>query len=148
MIRLPPRSTRTDTLVPYTTLFRSERRFDLRRIGDREPELVRQHHLDLDLLAERAPQQASSAGDQIVEVERLRLERLAPRKGEELARELRSAEARFECGLDELPRFRLQHGLGFEAVEISDDDGETVVEIVRQPAGALADRFHPIGRAS
>src|SRR3546814_8692773 len=25
MIRQPPRSTRTDTLVPYTTLFRSER---------------------------------------------------------------------------------------------------------------------------
>src|SRR3546814_5223502 len=25
MIRRPPRSTRTDTLVPYTTLFRSER---------------------------------------------------------------------------------------------------------------------------
>src|SRR3546814_6526997 len=24
MIRLPPRSTRTDTLLPYTTLFRSE----------------------------------------------------------------------------------------------------------------------------
>src|SRR3546814_6919764 len=26
MIRLPPRSTRTDTLFPYTTLFRSQRR--------------------------------------------------------------------------------------------------------------------------
>src|SRR3546814_17528423 len=26
MIRLPPRSTRTDTLFPYTTLFRSPRR--------------------------------------------------------------------------------------------------------------------------
>src|SRR3546814_19515112 len=26
MIRLPPRSTRTDTLFPYTTLFRSENR--------------------------------------------------------------------------------------------------------------------------
>src|SRR3546814_10791208 len=26
MIRLPPRSTRTDTLVPYTTLFRSQLR--------------------------------------------------------------------------------------------------------------------------
>src|SRR3546814_4029890 len=26
MIRRPPRSTRTDTLVPYTTLYRSERR--------------------------------------------------------------------------------------------------------------------------
>src|SRR3546814_1073234 len=27
MIRLPPRSTRTDTLFPYTTLFRSHRQF-------------------------------------------------------------------------------------------------------------------------
>src|SRR3546814_15158792 len=30
MIRRPPRSTRTDTLFPYTTLFRSLTRFDLR----------------------------------------------------------------------------------------------------------------------
>src|SRR3546814_5376713 len=29
MIRRPPRSTRTDTLFPYTTLFRSERRLRL-----------------------------------------------------------------------------------------------------------------------
>src|SRR3546814_7227650 len=29
MIRLPPRSTRTDTLFPYTTLFRSADRDDL-----------------------------------------------------------------------------------------------------------------------
>src|SRR3546814_5178658 len=28
MIRRPPRSTRTDTLFPYTTLFRSARRLD------------------------------------------------------------------------------------------------------------------------
>src|SRR3546814_9037016 len=32
MIRRPPRSTRTDTLFPYTTLFRS--RFDLISIGN------------------------------------------------------------------------------------------------------------------
>src|SRR3546814_13568657 len=31
MLRRPPRSTRTDTLFPYTTLFRSDR--DLRRDG-------------------------------------------------------------------------------------------------------------------
>src|SRR3546814_19016229 len=31
MIRRPPRSTRTDTLFPYTTLFRSRRSFDLHR---------------------------------------------------------------------------------------------------------------------
>src|SRR3546814_11384708 len=29
--RRPPRSTRTDTLFPYTTLFRSEQQIDLRR---------------------------------------------------------------------------------------------------------------------
>src|SRR3546814_18492378 len=31
MIRRPPRSTRTDTLFPYTTLFRSQRARDARR---------------------------------------------------------------------------------------------------------------------
>src|SRR3546814_5627236 len=36
MIRRPPRSTRTDTLFPYTTLFRSDRRLDRRNrnLGD------------------------------------------------------------------------------------------------------------------
>src|SRR3546814_2641598 len=32
MIRRPPRSTRTDTLFPYTTLFRSPQQFLLQRI--------------------------------------------------------------------------------------------------------------------
>src|SRR3546814_5419841 len=32
MIRRPPRSTRTDTLFPYTTLFRSPRRADTGRV--------------------------------------------------------------------------------------------------------------------
>src|SRR3546814_6713145 len=38
MIRRPPRSTRTDTLFPYTTLFRSvqQRRIDHRRIDARD----------------------------------------------------------------------------------------------------------------
>src|SRR3546814_6780533 len=33
MIRRPPRSTRTDTLFPYTTLFRSAEKFELERAG-------------------------------------------------------------------------------------------------------------------
>src|SRR3546814_1557651 len=33
MIRRPPRSTRTDTLFPYTTLFRSDRAFVHREVG-------------------------------------------------------------------------------------------------------------------
>src|SRR3546814_13489566 len=50
MIRRPPRSTRTDTLFPYTTLFRSlyavdHRRDDLQEIGrDRRGRPVQQVH--------------------------------------------------------------------------------------------------------
>src|SRR3546814_18419138 len=35
MIRRPPRSTRTDTLFPYTTLFRSSRRYERGRWSSR-----------------------------------------------------------------------------------------------------------------
>src|SRR3546814_9667064 len=38
MIRRPPRSTRTDTLFPYTTLFRSELFSEVVAVGDRVDE--------------------------------------------------------------------------------------------------------------
>src|SRR3546814_3509814 len=46
MIRRPPRSTRTDTLLPYTTLFRSDRPGAPDHL-DRRPDLValRQEHV-------------------------------------------------------------------------------------------------------
>src|SRR3546814_9723428 len=44
MIRLPPRSTRTDTLFPYTTLFRSVRRLALLRLVH---PIVAQHGADI-----------------------------------------------------------------------------------------------------
>src|SRR3546814_9583238 len=40
MIRRPPRSTRTDTLFPYTTLFRSHARFCRRMLAGRVREAV------------------------------------------------------------------------------------------------------------
>src|SRR3546814_6337054 len=47
MIRRPPRSTRTDTLFPYTTLFRSHHRREFRRVQvhldvERRPRIARQ----------------------------------------------------------------------------------------------------------
>src|SRR3546814_9866414 len=60
MIRRPPRSTRTDTLFPYTTLFRSpevalvlDLEFDP---GDRGREIAEQPHREIDRLALRARQ--------------------------------------------------------------------------------------------
>src|SRR3546814_4813684 len=43
MIRRPPRSTRTDTLFPYTTLFRSPRHFSIRWLGEKLPEFIRSY---------------------------------------------------------------------------------------------------------
>src|SRR3546814_11789846 len=43
MIRRPPRSTRTDTLFPYTTLFRSRKLRDLSRVPDADPRLPAAH---------------------------------------------------------------------------------------------------------
>src|SRR3546814_3228969 len=39
MIRRPPGSTRTDTLFPYTTLFRSQPRPEAEEVGDRRMEV-------------------------------------------------------------------------------------------------------------
>src|SRR3546814_15322709 len=41
IIRRPPRSTRTDTLFPYTTLFRSDRRGDVGILDRRAIDLAR-----------------------------------------------------------------------------------------------------------
>src|SRR3546814_17031002 len=51
MIRRPPRSTRTDTLFPYTTLFRSDQQTHQQQA---------QHHAE-----SGAPQRADIAADQI-----------------------------------------------------------------------------------
>src|SRR3546814_6196447 len=48
MIRRPPRSTRTDTLFPYTTLFRSDHRGKVER-GDADADTDRlAHRIDVD----------------------------------------------------------------------------------------------------
>src|SRR3546814_3606200 len=55
MKRRPPRSTRTDTLFPYTTLFRSR----LQRLGQRRIVLIDtpRQHVAAELLAERRADQ-------------------------------------------------------------------------------------------
>src|SRR3546814_10004053 len=63
MIRRPPRSTRTDTLFPYTTLFRSQGEadepvdlFEVRRRGHRAGEDQRERQLRV-LLAQQDAEQ-------------------------------------------------------------------------------------------
>src|SRR3546814_8755932 len=67
MIRRPPRSTRTDTLVPYTTLFRSKRR----QLG-KQIELLEDHARFAAQLAHRgaATQHAKTIDDNVAAFDR------------------------------------------------------------------------------
>src|SRR3546814_18151514 len=83
MIRRPPRSTRTDTLFPYTTLFRSHevhRAVDLVAIGFEAPvaAIVRFERVVGDAFDQ--PVAAVAIGDQVGD--RPDLEPVAPREGE------------------------------------------------------------------
>src|SRR3546814_652 len=61
MIRRPPRSTRTDTLFPYTTLFRScDEKAATSRVHDRDPSRARQPDNRGDLKQMKASYQGSS----------------------------------------------------------------------------------------
>src|SRR3546814_8492943 len=66
MIRRPPRSTRTDTLFPYTTLFRSlevaERRLDLVAVPARDIVRGAGAHLHQTIGARRADDGAAETG--------------------------------------------------------------------------------------
>src|SRR3546814_6934648 len=54
MIRRPPRSTRTDTLFPYTTLFRSQRGGHVHGVADRDAgDGVRAMHAPAEAIALR-----------------------------------------------------------------------------------------------
>src|SRR3546814_3558316 len=72
MIRRPPRSTRTDTLFPYTTLFRSGPTITV-RIGAVEQGYMGRRVSELDLLEHSLPyvggQKIGTAGQGVAEVE-------------------------------------------------------------------------------
>src|SRR3546814_3010951 len=67
MIRRPPRSTRTDTLFPYTTLFRSPRRAQQRQeFAGRQREIdAVQRHGTAEFLVQAAHAQQGLAGGRV-----------------------------------------------------------------------------------
>ncbi|GJD67564.1 hypothetical protein MMMDOFMJ_0480 [Methylobacterium gnaphalii] len=127
-----------------------ERALELVRIGPGAPEAARLHRLDLDRLAERAPQQLRHAGDEAVRLDRLGRQGLLAGEGEEAVGQRRGAVRALQPLLNivlELPpvcrlaaiRLTLQH------VQVADDDRQHVVEVVGEAAGELAHRFHLLG---
>src|SRR3546814_9899982 len=96
MIRLPPRSTRTDTLVPYTTLFRSCHPGALQRVGVAElPPQPQQRGVPRPGLGDQGPVLPARAGgaEDLREADpeqRAGGRRLRPGRSEEHTSELQS----------------------------------------------------------
>ncbi len=118
-------------------------------VGQHPPQAAGQHRFDGDLLAERTAQQFRHAGDQASGIDRLGIERLAPREGQQALGErgspLRAAHrvlgrAGHPVGVD---RPCLHAAL--QQFDVADDDGQQVIEVVGDAAGELADAFHLLG---
>ena len=105
----------------------------LGRVDHRRARLGRNGDLELDRLAERAAQKLGVVEDMTADIDRLRIEGLAPGEGEELGGEL-GAVLRRALGLaHELAMVRIGEHWG-EKLEIADDRGQDVVEVVGDAA--------------
>ena len=121
--------------------------FELGCVGLHGPHPAGAHDLQRDVLAERAGEEIDEPVQQAIDVDRLRVERLLAGECQQALGQRRGAlraqhgvlDAARELGLAALGR-RLQ--LPLRVLEIADDDGKQVVEVVRHAAGELADGVH------
>ena len=100
-----------------------------------------------DVLAERLPQELGETAQQPVDVEGSGIERLLPGESQQPLGEgcgaLRAAHRVLKATAElDLPTVRPRFHLALRALEVTDDDREKIVEIVRDAAGEMADRFH------
>ena len=103
---------------------------------------VLEHRFDLDMLAERRPQQLGGVDDQRVDVDLARLQRLLAGEREQMLGEIRAA-----CGgVVDHPgdgrELRLLLDRVRQDLDGSGDDRQDIVEIMRDAAGELAEGFH------
>ena len=116
---------------------------DLARVGVDHAEVGREPQVELDVLAQDRRQQRLRVLDHRVDVEHPRLDQLAPREGEQLAREVGGPRGRAGDLLDVRGPGIVRLEAPAEQVAEAQDGGEHVVEVVRDPAGEPPDRLQP-----
>ncbi len=122
--------------------------FELVLVGFDGPQAWGQDALQFDLLAQGPVQQFRHVPDQAVDVQRLGLQRLPAREGEEPAREVRGPLRALQRHVERAFDAGLLAGLGpANSVQAPDDHREQVVEVVRHAPRELADRLHLLGLA-
>src|SRR3546814_10169187 len=112
MIRRPPRSTRTDTLFPYTTLFRSAREIDIAL-------------LEIDVAVGDPPQPHTGGGAPCGQVGLIVDREAEPDRG--VDRGARLVEEAFVVGKFE----RLQHHPGIDAAHRSEEHTSELQSLMR-----------------
>ena len=107
----------------------------------RRRQIGRVADLDLDRRIERAADQVVHALEQSADVDRPRSEILPPREGEQPLHQCRRAARRLQRGVDQPLSTRRSRQAPTQQIEVADDRGEQVVEVVGDAAGQLAERL-------
>ena len=119
----------------------------LRRIDHGGPQIRREARFDLDPRAQSALQQTLHARYQCIHIDCARGQRLAPGKGEQMTGQ---HGAPLSCGahrrqpVDEL---RIERRRLSDQIDVADQHGQQIVEIVRDAPGELTYRFDALGLA-
>ena len=123
------------------------RKFELIGIGQGPPHPAAQHRLHRNLLAKRAAHQIGHARYHAPKFERLGIERLLAREGQQAAGSAPRRAARRAWHGSAERRSRSTSGAGSPSLrsnglKIADDDHQEIVEVVGDASGELADGFH------
>ena len=114
----------------------------LRGIDHGQPDLAFRAGFQLHLFSEGSPQQMVGFQDDLVQIDHARLQRLLSREGQQAAHEIGAAIGGLQGDLGGLAGARVCAGPFGQHVQIADDHGQEIVEVVGDAAGQLADAFH------
>src|SRR5262249_10179182 len=114
-------------------------------VGDNLMEIRAQIRLQRHILSDEEPEHALQVGDDVVQVQRQKLYRVAARESEQLRRQTRAAVG----GLPNLVELRTEGVLLSYAIQedvaVSRNHGEKIREIMRDTAHQPADSLHLLG---
>ena len=115
---------------------------ELVEVGLHQPEVAAVNDIELDRLADQPAQQHLQFRQDVVELQRLRPQRLTARKGQQLPHQPRRAIGVL-LDLHDVLEGRIGRAvIGEQEIGIADDRGQHIVEVMRDAAGELADRLH------